>query len=88
LKDLINIDGLENDIKDDKLSNKPLDEGFYPTPSPSVYDYLDYTDFFILIQFEGVKKGVIIVIAAISVTAGTPLTTTAETTVTLRTKLN
>src|SRR6266699_4209685 len=46
LKDFIDIDGPEDDIEDDRLSNKLLDEGFYPILPPSVYDYLDYIDFF------------------------------------------
>ncbi len=82
LEDLIDIDGSEDDIKNDGLLNKPLNKGFYLTLPPSVYDYLDYTDFFISIRFEGVEKGVIAVIAVMPITAGTPLTTTAETTVT------
>ena len=49
LKDFINIDGLENDIKNDRLSNKPLNKNFYLILLLSVYDYLDYIDFFIFI---------------------------------------
>ncbi len=82
LKDFINIDGFKDDIKNNGLSNKPLNESFYPTPPPSVHDYLDHTDFFIFIRFEGVGKGAMAVIAAIPVTAGTPLAITTETTAT------
>ncbi len=86
MKDLIDIDGLEDDIEDDKLSNKSLGESFYPTLSLLVYNYLDYIDFFIFIRFEGVGKEVIAVIVAMPVTAGTPLAATAETTVTPETR--
>src|SRR6266566_635957 len=79
LKDFIDIDDLEDDIKNNVLSKKPLDKGFYPIPPPSVYDYLDYTNFFISIWSEGVEKGAMAVIAAMPVTAGTPLAATAET---------
>ncbi len=79
LKDLIDIDSSEDDVEDDRLLNKLLDESFYLILSPSVHDYLDYTDFFISIRFEGVGKGVMAVIAAMPVTAGTPLIATAET---------
>ncbi len=48
---------------------------------PSVYDYLDYTDFFIPIRSKEVGKRAIAIIAAIPVTAGTPLVATAEITV-------
>ncbi len=78
LKDFIDIDGPKDNIKDNGLSNKLLDESFYPIPLPSVHDYLDYTDFFIPIRSEGVEKGAIAVIAAMLITAGTPLTATAE----------
>ena len=88
LEDLIDIDGPEDDIKDNGLSNKPLDKSFYPILSLSVYNYLDYIDFFIFIRFKGVGKRVITVITAIPVTAGTPLATTTETTVTPGTRLN
>ncbi len=84
LEDFINIDGFEDDIEDDGLSNKPLDESFYPILPPSVHDYLDHTDFFIFIWFEGVEKGAIAVITTMPVTAGTPLVATAETTAILR----
>ncbi len=30
LEDLINIDGFENNVENNGLSNKPLDKGFYP----------------------------------------------------------
>ncbi len=43
---------------------------------------MDYTDFFILIRSKGVGKGVIAVITAMLVTAGTPLAATAEITAT------
>jgi len=82
LKDFINIDSPEDDIKDNGLSNKPLNENFYPTSPPSIYNYLDYIDFFIPIQSEGIKKRAITVITAIPVTAGTPLAATTETAVT------
>jgi len=82
LEDFINIDGSEDNIKDDGLLNKLLDESFYFILSLSVYDYLDYTDFFILIRSKGVGKGAIAVIAAILVIAGTLLVATAETVVT------
>ncbi len=75
----MDIDGPEDDIKDDRLSIKPLDEGFYPTLPPSVYDYLDYMDFFIFIRSEGMGKGAMAVITTMPVTAGTLLATTAET---------
>ncbi len=75
-------------MEDDGLSNKPLDESFYLIPPPSVYDYLDYTDFFISIWFERVEKRVIAVIAAISVTTGTPLVAMVETAIMLGTRLN
>jgi len=79
LKDFIDIDGPEDDIEDDRLSNKLLDEGFYPILPPSVYDYLDYIDFFIFIRFEGVGKRAIVVIVVMFITAGISLITTAET---------
>ncbi len=88
MEDLINIDDLENDIKNDGLSNKLLNESFYSILLPSVYNYLDYTDFFILIRSEGVGKEVIAVITAIPITAGTPLAATAETTVIPKTRSN
>ena len=78
MEDFIDIDGPEDDIEDDGLSNKPLSESFYFILLLSVYNYLDYTDFFISIRFEGVGKGAIAVIAAILITAGTPLAATAE----------
>src|SRR6266566_6661458 len=40
IEDLINIDDFKDDIKDEKLSNKLLNEGFYFIPLPSVY-FLD-----------------------------------------------
>ncbi len=86
MEDLIDIDGPEDDIKDDGLSNKPLNESFYLILPPSVYDYLDHTDFFIFIRFEGIGKGVITVIVAISITVGMLLAATAETAVTLETR--
>ena len=43
---------------------------------------MDYIDFFIFIQFEGVGKRAITIIIVISIIAGTPLITTAETTIT------
>ncbi len=79
MKDLIDIDGPEDDIEDDGLSNKPLDESFYPTSPLSVYDYLDYTDFFISIRSERVRKGAMAVITAMSVIVGTLLIAIAET---------
>src|SRR6266699_6190921 len=78
LEDFIDIDGPEDDVEDDRLSNKPLDESFYFILSLSVYDYLDYIDFFIFIRSKGVGKGAIAVIAAILVIAGTLLVATAE----------
>jgi len=82
LKNLTNIDGPEDDIKDDGLSNKPLNESFYPIPPPSVHDYLDHIDFFIPIRSERIRKRAITVITAMPVTAGTLLVATAETTAT------
>ncbi len=79
MKDLIDIDGSEDDMKDDRLSNKPLDESFYLILLLSVYNYLDYTDFFILIRSKEVGKGAMAVITVMPVTAGTPLAATAET---------
>jgi len=76
----MDIDGPEDDVEDDGLSNKSLNESFYLILPLSVYDYLDYTDFFIFIRFKEVEKGAITVIAAMLITAGTPLITTAETT--------
>ncbi len=78
LEDLIDIDGPEDDVEDDGLSNKSLNESFYLISLLSVHDYLNYTDFFIFIRFKGVRKGVIVVIVAISVMAGTLLVATAE----------
>ena len=88
IKDLMDIDGLEDDIEDNGLSIKLLNEGFYLILPSSVYDYLDYTDIFIFIRSEGVGKGVIAVITVISVTVGTPLVVTAETVVTSGTRLD
>ncbi len=82
MEDFIDIDGSEDDIKDDKLSNKPLGESFYLIPPLSVYNYLDYMDFFIFIRSKGVGKRAMAVIIAISVTIGTPLTATGEITAT------
>ncbi len=79
MKDFIDIDCPKDDVKDNGLSNKLLDESFYLTPPPSVHNYLNHTDFFISIQFEEVGKGAIAVIAVIPVTAGTLLAATAET---------
>ncbi len=79
LKNFINIDGPKDDVENDELSNKLLNESFYPILPPSVHDYLDYTDCFISIRSEGVEKGAMAVIVAMSVTAGTPLAATAET---------
>ncbi len=79
MENLIDIDNPEDDIEDDGLSNKPLDKGFYSISPLSVYDYLDYTDFFILIRSEGVGKGAMAVIAVILVTVRTLLVATAET---------
>src|SRR6266699_2620328 len=67
LKDFINIDSPEDDIEDDRFSNKPLDKGFYLILPLSVYDYLDYIDFFIFIRSKGMEKKVITVIIAISI---------------------
>ncbi len=78
MEDLIDIDGSEDDIKDDGLLNKLLGESFYFISSLSVYDYLDYTDFFIFIWFEGMGKGVIVVIIIMLVMVGTLLVVTAE----------
>ena len=79
IKDLIDIDGPKDDVKDDGLSNKLLGESFYLISSLSVYDYLDYIDFFISIRSEGVGKGAMAVIAIMLVTAGMLLAVTAET---------
>src|SRR6266566_5488913 len=46
LKDLIDIDGLKDNIEDKELSNKLLNEGFYPILPPSVY-FLNYKNVFI-----------------------------------------
>ncbi len=88
MKDLIDIDSPENNVKDDKLSNKLLGESFYLIPPPSVYNYLDYTDFFILIRFEEMGKRVIAVITAIPITTGTPLVAIAKIVVIPGTKSN
>ncbi len=66
-------------MKDNGLSNKLLGESFYFILPPSVYNYLDYTDFFIFIRSKGVKKVAIAVITAMFVIVGTPLITTVET---------
>jgi len=88
LEDLIDIDGFKDDMEDDGLSNKLLGESFYFILLLLVYNYLDYIDFFISIRFEGVRKGVMAVIAAISVMVGTLLVATAETVATLETRLD
>ncbi len=88
MKDLIDIDSLEDNVEDNRLSNKPLDKGFYLILLLSVYNYLDYTDFFIFIWSKGVGKGAIAVITVMFVTAGTLLIATAETVVTPGTRLN
>ena len=80
MEDFIDIDGPEDNIEDDRLSNKLLDKSFYFILPLSVYDYLDYIDFFISIRFERMGKEAIVVITAISVTIGTPLIITTETT--------
>ena len=82
MKDLIDIDGLKDNVKDNGLSNKLLDESFYFILLPSVYDYLNYTDFFIFIRSKGVGKEIITVITVILITAGTPLAAITETAVT------
>ena len=46
IKDFINIDGPEDDVEDDGLSIKLLNEGFYLILLLSVYNYLNYIDFF------------------------------------------
>ena len=51
-------------MEDDGLLIKPLDEGFYFILLSSVYNYLDYIDFFIFIWFKEMGKGAIAVIAA------------------------
>ncbi len=56
-----------------------MNKSFYPTPPPSVHNYLNYTDFFILIQSKEIRKRAIAVITTIPITAGTPLATTAKT---------
>ncbi len=88
MKDLIDIDNLEDDIKDNKLSNKLLNKGFYLILTLSVYNYLNYTDFFIFIQSEEIKKKTMAVITVISITAGTPLVAIAETVATPETRLD
>ena len=88
MEDLIDIDSPKNDIEDDGLSNKLLNESFYLILPLSVYDYLDYTEFFISIRSEGVRKGAIAVIAVIPITAETPLTATAEIAATSGTRSN
>ena len=82
MKDLIDIDGFEDNIEDDGLSNKLLNENFYLILLPSVYDYLDHIDFFIFIWSKGVGKEIIAIIVVIFVTVGTSLIATAETVVT------
>ncbi len=79
MEDFIDIDGFEDDVKDNGLLNKLLDKSFYFILLPSVYNYLDYTDFFIFIRFEGMEKKAIVVIIAMFVTVGTLLVATAET---------
>ena len=83
MENLIDIDGPEDDVEDDGLSNKLLDESFYLILPPSIYDYLDYTDFFIPIRSKGVGKKAIAVITVIPITAGTSLAITVETAVML-----
>ena len=82
MKDFININSLKNDVENDGLSNKPLNESFYFIPLLSVHDYLDHTDFFILIQSKRMGKETIAVITAMLVTAGTLLIIMTETTAT------
>ncbi len=79
MEDLIDIDGPKDDVEDDGLLNKLLNESFYLILLLSVYDYLDSIDFFIFIRFEGVGKGAIAVITVMFVTAGTLLIVIAET---------
>ncbi len=78
LEDFIDIDGPEDDVEDNGLSNKLLNENFYFILPLSVHDYLDYIDFFIFIRFKGVGKGAIVVITAMPVTVETLLAATAE----------
>ncbi len=86
LKDFINIDGSEDDMKDNGFSNKPLNEGFYLILPLSVYNYLDHMDFFIFIRFEKMGKEAIVIITAILITVETPLAATAEIAATLETR--
>ncbi len=64
-EDLIDIDDFEDDIENEKLSNKLLDKGFYFILSLSVH-FLDYKDVFIFVRFEGMEKEVLV---AMSITA-------------------
>jgi len=88
LKDFINIDGPEDNIEDDKLSNKPLDEGFYLILPLSIYNYLDYIDFFIFIRFKEVGKRAIAVIITMFVIVEISLIITIEIIIILETRLN
>ncbi len=76
IEDFIDIDGPENNIKDDGLSIKLLDKSFYLILPSSVYDYLNHIDFFIPIRSKRMGKRAIIVITAIPITAGTLLAAT------------
>ncbi len=58
LKDLIDIDGLKDNIEDKELSNKLLNEGFYPILPPSVY-FLNYKNVFISIRSKEIEKEVL-----------------------------
>ncbi len=60
----MDIDSFKDNVENEKLLNKPLNEGFYPILPPSVY-FLDYKDVFIPIQSKGIEKKVL---AATSVT--------------------
>ncbi len=82
MEDLIDIDGPKDNIKNNRLSNKPLDKSFYLILPPSVHNYLNYIDFFISIRSKEVEKRAIAVITAILITVKTPLTTTVKTAVT------
>src|SRR6266699_562656 len=67
LQDLIDIDSFKDDIKDKKLLNKLLNEGFYFILPLSVY-FLDYKNVFIFVRSKGIKKEVL---AATPITAVT-----------------
>ncbi len=88
MKDFINIDSPKNNVENDGLSNKLLNKSFYPILSLSVYNYLDYTDFFIFIQSKRIRKKAIVVITTIPITTGTLLIVTIETTTMLETRSN